>query len=116
MPDFQQHLLRAKQNEVLARELPKVDGFYVDWAITVLFYSALHYIDAYLAGKNKHPRNHQVRDEEVEANGAISDIFEDYRRLKDMSRSAPYQIADYPVAKFDYASSRLEKIKKHLGV
>jgi hypothetical protein len=80
------------------------------------FFSALHYVNAFLAGKNKHPRNHQVRDEEVEANGAISDIFEDYRRLKDMSRSARYQMADYPVAKSDHALSGLERIKRHLGV
>ena len=58
----------------------------IDWAVTILFYSALHYIDAFLAGKNMHPLNHDQRDEEVERNGSISNIYNDYRRLKDMSR------------------------------
>jgi hypothetical protein len=61
----------------------------------MLFYAALHYIDAFLAGKNMHPMDHAHRDEEIHNNGSISDIYRDYRRLKDMSKQARYDIANF---------------------
>jgi hypothetical protein len=38
----------------------------------MLFYAALHHIDAFLADKNLHPLNHSNRDEEIENNGSIA--------------------------------------------
>ncbi len=81
----------------------------------MLFYSALHYIDAYLAGKWKHPTDHKVRDDEIENNGALSPIFGDYRRLKDLSRAARYAIPDFRADKLAVAQKRLDSIKRHLG-
>lgn len=80
----------------------------------MLFYSALHYIDAYLSGKGLHPSDHKVRDDEIANNGCLSDIFKDYRRLKDLSRAARYEIAEFPPEKLDLAQSKLERIKQHL--
>jgi hypothetical protein len=87
----------------------------VDWAIAMTFYAAPHYVDAYLAGKNMHPLNHAERDDEIENNGSISEIFKDYRRLKDMSRAARYEIANYPKENVVIADDRLNRIKQHLG-
>lgn len=115
MPEQRQHLLRAKQNEALAESLRKDNGCNIDWAIVMLFYSALHYVDAYLAGKQAHPVDHKHRDDEIERNGAISDIFGDYRRLKDLSRAARYEIPEYTIDKLNLAKSKLGNIKKHLG-
>ena len=80
----------------------------------MLFYAALHYIDAFLAGKNMHPMDHTQRDEEVENNGSTTDIYNAYRRLKDMSREARYNIANFGEDKLVVARNRLEQIKRHL--
>ncbi|MGA2589444.1 MAG: hypothetical protein ABSH32_05990 [Bryobacteraceae bacterium] len=80
----------------------------------MLFYAALHYIDAFLAGKNMHPLNHKQRDEEIERNGSLSEIYPAYRRLKDLSRAARYEIPDFPPEKLDLAKNRLSEIKRHL--
>jgi hypothetical protein len=80
----------------------------------MLFYAGLHYVDAYLAGKNMHPLNHQERDEEIQNNGSLSGIYKDYRRLKDMSRAARYEIANFPKDKLGVAKQRLANIKEHL--
>jgi hypothetical protein len=80
----------------------------------MLFYAALHYIDAFLAGKNLHPMNHSIRDEEIEHNGTIADVYHDYRRLKDMSRAARYEIANFGVDSLEIAKNRLAKIKAFL--
>ena len=44
----QEHLQQARQNEALAQQLgsPPLEAH--DWAITILFYSLLHFVDAYL--------------------------------------------------------------------
>lgn len=87
-----------------------------DWSITILFYAALHYIDAFLAGKNLHPLNHENRDDEIERNGSLTDLYRDYRRLKDLSRAARYEIACYSPETVEVAKGRLARIKEHLGV
>jgi hypothetical protein len=80
----------------------------------MLFYSALRYIDASLAGKNVHPMNHNQRDEEIERNGSLSEIYGAYRRLKDLSRAARYEIPNFPPDKLNVARDRLSQIKLHL--
>jgi uncharacterized protein (UPF0332 family) len=62
VPQRHEHLSRAKQTEQLALALNRDLPVCIDWAVAMLFYSALHYIDAFLAGKNVHPRNHNQRD------------------------------------------------------
>ena len=115
MPQRHEHLKRARENEKLAQALKKLKSSSgVDWAITVLFYSALHYVDAFLAGKNCHPLTHEDRNDEIEANGSLAGIFNDYRRLEDLSREARYNIAEYPPEKFDIAVARFERIKAHV--
>ena len=114
MPRFHEHLARAAENEGLALSIGRQYGCSVDWAITMLFYSALHHIDAYLAGKNMHPLNHEKRDGEIENNGSLADIFKPYRRLKDLSRAARYDIANYGEAELASAKQRLNAIKAHL--
>jgi len=81
----------------------------------MIFYAALHYVDAYLAGKQMHPLNHEERDQEIQNNGSLTDIYKDYRRLKDLSRAARYEIANYPREKLELAKYRLARIKAHLG-
>src|SRR5437762_2448334 len=45
MPGTQDHLDQAQHNEQFFAKIdPSVNG---DWAVTVLFYAALHYVDAY---------------------------------------------------------------------
>jgi len=81
----------------------------------MLFYAALHHVDAYLAGKDMHPLSHDQRDREIESNGSLSSVYKDYRRLKDLSRAARYEIANFPGEKLDLARFKLATIKSHLS-
>lgn len=81
----------------------------------MLFYAALHYIDGYLAGKTFKPLNHKQRDDEIERNGSLAGIYREYRRLKDMSREARYNIASYADRDLQIAGDRSRRIKAHLG-
>lgn len=44
----QEHLNQARHNEDLAQQLGSSPTEAYDWAITVLFYGILHFVDAYL--------------------------------------------------------------------
>ncbi len=114
MPNRNEHLARAQENEEFARSLDLTKGFYVDWAITLLFYAAPHYVDAYLAIKPYHPQNHDSRDKEVASNGSLQQIYPDYRRLKDRSQAARYEIANFHRDEFTKLYRRYANIKRHI--
>jgi hypothetical protein len=111
VPEKTQHLERAQENEDLANTLDLERGVEVDWAIIMLFYSALHYIDSVLAIKNRHPKNHGARDSDVENHGTLNPIYNDYRRLKDASREARYSIPNFHKTQFPQFEKRFQKIK-----
>ena len=58
------HLKQAAHNEKLYSQL--LNTQFLDWAVTAIFYSGLHYVDGYLAAKSAdprlaHPPTHDVR-------------------------------------------------------
>ncbi len=80
----------------------------------MLFYAALQYVDAFLAGKNYRPSDHDARDSEIQNNGSIADIYNDYRSLKDKSRAARYEIAEFHQNQLPPIETRFNKIKAHI--
>jgi len=55
----QDHLRQAHQNEELAQKLANQPLEAYGWAITVMFYSLLHFVDAYLLERHQIiPRGH----------------------------------------------------------
>jgi hypothetical protein len=88
MPARDEHIAQANHNQSF------VDSFdpntYSDWSATVLFYVALHYIDAFLSLKGQHPPKHEVRDDWVRKVPELRPIVADYFRLKNFSINARY--------------------------
>ena len=98
----QEHLQQARHNETLASQLgtPPIEAY--DWAITVLFYAVLHFVDAYLlqqhgivsrghaatwnrqTGQRNPGRNDYVRQHLRQISGT-------YKILYDASRLARYE-------------------------
>lgn len=106
------HIQRAKDNESIADSFYTTDCAEIDWAITLLFYAALQYVDAYLFPRK--PKDHDARDSLIQNTGTIADIYPHYRRLKDMSQEARYEVACYAERDLEKAKQRLEKIKAHM--
>lgn len=86
------HLTRARQNYETYGRL-KRSGQDLDWAVTVLFYTALHLAQAYFvqqaATSFDIPRNHQERSTHVGLK--LPPIYRHYRTLEDHSRRARYE-------------------------
>jgi hypothetical protein len=89
------HLQWAKNNEELAESFNLEDSFEVDWAIIVLFYSAVHYVDAYLSSRTKRQPDHASREQEIQSDILLSSMWREYRELKRMSRDARYELAPF---------------------
>lgn len=116
MPARDDHLDQARHN---ARFYATVDkSAFKDWAITVLFYIGLHYIDAFLAQKrNLHPPIHKTRDNLVATVAELRPIAINYFALKNGSFNARYM----PPTRFtdknvdDLENQHLARIKAELG-
>ena len=88
MPALNDHLRQAEHNRDFANSLDA--SKYSDWIAIALFYSALHYLDAFLATKGHHPGGHPVRDGFVAMVVELKPIYNEYRTLKNSAHTARY--------------------------
>jgi HEPN domain-containing protein len=93
------YVQQALHNSELAAYLRSDKTPYLDWAVTCLFYSALHYVNAFLAKNHKTiPRRHAThgdltgRSNIVQADPILGQIYGAYRHLEDESRDARYEL------------------------
>ena len=91
MADLKAHLTQVANNKALLRQLDP--RRFPDWSITVCFYIAVHYVEAYFyrCHTTQHTFSHQKRRSELSKT-----LFHDfnfrrsYRDLEDLSRKARY--------------------------
>lgn len=88
MPLKPEHISQAEHNEKIAETLSKTK--FIDWAVTVTFYAALHYVDAVLAASVIHPDTHTERNEAIGGNATLLKVRAEYRTLETLSRNARY--------------------------
>jgi hypothetical protein len=97
MPSEHDHLAQARQNEEFADFLlAQTDERFFGWALTSIFYAAVHYGRAFLRFKRgpaitSHPgfETHFLRISRDQS------LYNLYRRLKDESERARYDCAQY---------------------
>lgn len=112
MPSHAEHLAQAQVNEVLSRELQ--GGPSLDWAVTTLFYAALHLVEATLAPQG-HSRTHVERDRTVRQHPQLRPIYGHYRELKERSLQARYDCQMFNLATVQQLQiAEYEAIKNHL--
>lgn len=87
MSHVQQHVDQWKHNRRFAKT---IDRKYLYWQVTVIFYTALHVVDAALASLGVAVSHHTDRNEQVKNNGAFSAIRNQYLNLYRISRVTRY--------------------------
>jgi hypothetical protein len=115
MPTREEHLRKARHNEQFYATVDA--AAYSDWAITVIFYAALHYVDAFLAriGGGINPGAHDVREGWVQREAQLRPIAFQYMRLKNRSRNARYAAVHFTPEEVRRAhDDDLTHIKNHL--
>jgi len=91
LPTKAEHKAKAEHNEYFVSTLGNP---FFDWQVTALFYSALHYIQAYFVAKgiNPPPSTHTMRNNHVSNDPTLRTIYVDYRELQNESRSSRYGV------------------------
>jgi hypothetical protein len=108
------HLAKAERNRDFARNLPKRDATHTGWALTALFYAALHYVSGYLIEFNFSTRDHDEMKAELRRNPMLTPIFNDYADLLDFSFNARYRMRHYGANDFARADAIFKRIEKRV--
>ena len=98
MPSEHKHISRAQNNEQFYSSFNLSTTPFIDWAVTALFYSSLHYLDAYFAtypAGGMHPHSHAARDFHVARDSFTKNLYSSYRELKDRSEDARYNLISF---------------------
>jgi uncharacterized protein (UPF0332 family) len=99
-----EHREKALHNErfLEAQNLPR--GEFIDWAVTVLFYSALHWMRALAAQEGYQIRSYQEEERIFQLVPTLAQdqrVYAWYRQLKDESRDVRYEIKQVSPADFE---------------
>jgi len=110
-----EHIGKAEHDEAFYLSIKETP--YLDWVVTGIFYSALHYTESYLAIKDEHPDNHPIRNRIIEDDPNLGWRFyaKMYKPLRDDSYEARYKIRIFaPQEVQNDIIPLLEAIKNHL--
>lgn len=104
------HLDQARHNREVAEALSDGDSpTSRQWAVTCLFYAAVHYVNAHVRHRPV-PDNPRDRDNYVRRN--MQSIHNDYRWLRTKSEDARYRLQSTPKTVVDGALSKVDEIQK----
>ena len=117
MKQHTEYIQQAAHNADLASYLRQTGKNCLDWAVTCLFYAAIHYINAYLVKKHiPLPTSHRGRRNIVRSDSVLSQICQDYCHLGDESRDARYKLKRPSVSDYDtLLVSQFNRIRKFIS-
>ncbi len=115
MPTKNEHLQKAEGNEAFAAVIEPDNQTAIDWTLVVLFYAAIHYVEAYLEKHwAMHLRSHTTRDKYIGKEANLKQIFFPYEHLKFYGYNARYEVSAFTTTDTEAAVKDLAKIKNHI--
>jgi hypothetical protein len=113
MPSATEHHNKVEHNRAFVDYIGKADPPFRDWAITGMFYMAVHQVERYFDETvGQHCPNHTVRDTWVCR--SLRSIYQDYRDLKDLSIAARYDVVSMTSSDVKDAEVLLETIENEI--
>ena len=90
-----QHVQRAKHNQKFCEQFNLDSTEFLDWVVTAYFYSALHWVEAYLIFINKRPENHAIRNNATNTELKLTPISRAYRKLYSYGLNVRYDLVEF---------------------
>ena len=87
------------------------ESFYAGWGLTMLFYAAVHAVQAYFVTQGRYPITHAHRDSSIQRDANIRAIYIDYREMENLSRVARYDTIPNTEADLNSAKECLHRIR-----
>ena len=104
---------RAEHNERFLSTLDLDVTEYLDWAVTIAFYVAVRYVDAFFFPNR--PFDHGERLKWVRTDPRTRTIRNEYRELFHQSRNARYELTDFTASEVrSLVTNRLNRVKTHM--
>ena len=107
----EEHKCKAELNEEVAETFPSTSCG-IEWAITAIFYAAVHYVQAYFALSTRSYSSHGSRNAAVSVDTVLSTVSAEYKNLYNLSRDARYEVMNLQPGHLVYAKNELQSIKK----
>ena len=104
--------MKAKANEGFAAALDVNNPVACCWAVTVLFYVAVHYVQAYFSSLDRSYSTHTTRAAAIHKDSKIRVAYDNYRELENMSREARYECTNFDSGAVKYARECLDQVRK----
>ncbi|MFY9904872.1 MAG: hypothetical protein WBX02_04975 [Terriglobales bacterium] len=115
MPTKDEHVKKAEGNETFAAGIPSATQTEIDWTLVVLFYAAVHYVEAYLYKQwGAHVRSHTTRDKYFAKEAVLKKVFSQYSHLKYYGYNARYEVSGFTKSDTLSATKYLDEIKKQI--
>jgi hypothetical protein len=102
MGDKHFHIAKAERNEKFYQTYELNKSQFNEWAVVVLFYVSMHYIDAVLyqdtllSNKMRNPKNHKTRNSAISQCSKLAQIYPMYSSLRDRCWEARYHKINFP--------------------
>jgi hypothetical protein len=106
-----EHVGKARENEAFARSLGTATLCSLEWAVTVNFYAALHYVQAYFAAQRITFKLHTNRATAIARDARLKAIYQDYREMQDSSEAARYEVNEIKSDDLAHAEACLARVK-----
>lgn len=116
MPPAQEHLDQVRHNQGLIHTLRNSTSF-LDWTITVAFYTALHLVEAYFDHRySRHSSTHARRESMMRRQPELRPVYNAYRDLRTRSEDSRYRCTAprLSVHDVDDTLSLLNTIESHI--
>jgi len=108
------HVRKADENKSFGYGMIATHPTSAGWALTAMFYSALHYAEAYFLKTSKHVDNHGERSDAIKFDRNLSGIYGQYMHLFDCGFNARYRLKIYGKSDVEKAKPSLEAVEKHI--
>jgi pantothenate synthetase len=106
-----EHVGKARENEGFARSLDATILCSLEWAVTVNFYAALHYVQAYFAAQKISFKQHTNRATAIARDARLKTVYQDYREMQDASEAARYEVNGIKLDDLAHAEACLVRVK-----
>ena len=115
MPNKDEHLRKAQEDEEFVASRNVAERSHLPWAVTALFYAGLHYVEAYFAAAyNFHSSDHRTRDSAIQRDVRMKKLYVDYNELKNYSINARYYMVRFNEQDIRDLQPHLDAIRTHV--
>jgi len=91
------HLSKALHNQDFFTGIDVDNTKFRDWVVVGIFYSILHYYEAYFASLNRHSSSHDISDDWIAQDNNLQPTYTDYRELKQYRWEASYRSRNFSI-------------------